>query len=357
MDLIYRMKQEILTSRVNVYDIDDYKNLVLINFVNSFNCHREGFEVKVKLEPMKVFDLVKSLFSGGDALEFNFFASNFYIKDERMLASVYYDSSYDRYGNELGSNGKYNFVFYSPDFDHVREARDRVEAELKPLQTYSIVWSFSDSSGGINTKEIFIEDQPPLHKEFYPWLDAPTVQDYFKSYLSAPESILLLIGVPGTGKTTFIRNMITENRLNTDITYDEKLIRSDSFFLRFINDQTKDVMVIEDADDMLYDREKDDNFLLKKILNISDGLVKNATKKIVFSTNITDLELIDPALIRPGRCFDVLDFRKLTGTEAQAVADLKGINRTFESGSTYTLAEIFSANSRKQVFRNKKVGF
>lgn len=352
------MAHDFLISRINVYDVDDFKNMKLIEFINQNNVYREMSTFKVGLSHRDIFELVKSkLEAEGEVVtEFTFFASSFYLRTSNVMVFSYYDTTYDRYGNDMGHKGKYDIVLHSPRADVIANVRNNLETHLRPLETYSIMWSFSDSNGGVNTKEIFIEDQEPLIKEFYPWLPTPTVQEYFKNYLESPDTILLLVGVPGTGKTTFIRNMITENKLNTDITYDDKLIRSDSFFLRFINDKSKDIMVIEDADNMLVDREEEENFLLKKILNISDGLVKNEAKKIIFSTNITDTERIDPALIRPGRCYDVLDFRKLTSKEAQAVVDAKGLDRKIED-KEYTIAEIFSSNGRKQNFRSRKMGF
>jgi ATP-dependent 26S proteasome regulatory subunit len=42
---------------------------------------------------------------------------------------------------------------------------------------------------------------------------------------------------------------------------------------------------------------------MSRFLNISDGLIKLPNKKLVFTTNVTNFENIDSALLRPGRCF------------------------------------------------------
>lgn len=267
-------------------------------------------------------------------------------------APILKQSSFGRSRPGSDSLSEYGFRVKSvDDAEGHRVMVDLIE-ELRPYQTNSIVWAFSTSNGTYR-KQIFLKEQKPLTKDLYPWIKDDTVQEYFKRYLDSSDSILLLTGVPGTGKTTFIRNMISENKLNAEITYDEKLISGDEFYLHFINDEDTDILIIEDADNLIHDREKSDNVLLNKLLNISDGLVKNVAKKIVFSTNITDLSAIDPALIRPGRCFDVLDFRKLRPDEAAAVVKNHGLSIELKEDREYTLAELFSSNSRLQTYRGK----
>jgi ATP-dependent 26S proteasome regulatory subunit len=120
----------------------------------------------------------------------------------------------------------------------------------------------------------------------------------------------------------------------------------DQFFLDFILGD-KDILIIEDADTMILDRDKDNNTLLAKILNVSDGLIKNINKKIVFSTNITDKNRIDSALMRPGRCFDVMDFRALTYEEAVRLQEATGATKELNPNKEYTLAELMSQGNRE----------
>ena len=344
-----------LNSTIQVYDSDDFSNMREINFMFETNTFFEKVSLKAKLSPRNVYDIIKVHFD----LEtrYNFFAGNFYVTDNRtLLIRVFHDTSYTRGSPVDDLSGQYDFYIWCDDRDVVKKIAEDIRTKMEAFRTSSVVWSFATLSGEVHKKEIFLEKGDPLIKEFYPWLPSDTVQDYFRSYLESPESILLLTGIPGTGKTTFIRNLILENDLNADLTYDEKLMGSDEFFLKFMDDKEKDIMIIEDADKLLYDRDESENNILAKILNISDGIIKNVTKKIVFSTNITDIDRIDPALIRPGRCYDVLDFRKLTFSEAEAIVKAKGIDRQLEDRS-YTLAELFSTTKRNQKFRSKKFGF
>lgn len=337
---------------IQIYDTDDYPKLVGVDFFDRTNTFFEKVTIKVKLSPRAVYDMIAKHFD----LEtvFNFYGPSFYVTDKTtMLVEVYHDTNNSK---RSAAAGKYDIYIWSSDREKIVSMAAQLKADLDEFKTNSIVWSFSKKDGDVHTKEIFLERGDPLIKEFYPWLPTDTVQDYFKNYLESSDSILLLTGVPGTGKTTFIRSMILENDLNANLTYDEKLIQTDEFFLDFMDDETMDILIIEDADRLLYDRDENENSILSKILNISDGIVKNVTKKIVFSTNITDIERIDPALIRPGRCYDVLDFRKLTSDEAKSAVAMKNLDREI-ANRDYTLAELFSTNKRNQRFKSRKFGF
>src|SRR4051812_47355065 len=48
------------------------------------------------------------------------------------------------------------------------------------------------------------------------------------------KSSLVLLGEPGTGKTSFIRHLLWHLRWNCVATYDEQPLRKDDFFMNFI---------------------------------------------------------------------------------------------------------------------------
>ena len=75
------------------------------------------------------------------------------------------------------------------------------------------------------------------------------------------------------------------------------------------------VLILEDADEMLSSR-ADGNKIMSRLLNLSDGLVSLPARKLIFSTNLPSLSSVDEALLRPGRCYGVVNFRKLTKDEA-----------------------------------------
>jgi ATP-dependent 26S proteasome regulatory subunit len=98
--------------------------------------------------------------------------------------------------------------------------------------------------------------------------------------------------------------------------------------------------------------------MMHRFLNVGDGLVTTKGKKMIFSTNLPSIRDIDSALIRPGRCFDIVTFGELTKEEAKALATKLNVSLV-EDKKSYSLAEIFNQQSEqtKASKTNRKVGF
>lgn len=219
-------------------------------------------------------------------------------------------------------------------------------------QVAVIKW-WSQGSHGPTVKSIYMDPlKTSLHSEFYPDLKC-SAEDYIRSFLESDAAVLLMCGPPGTGKTTLLRHMICDFKLAAHVVYDEALMKSDAVFQNFLFEAESDVLIIEDADTILADRERENNKLMARFLNVSDGLIKLPNKKVIFTTNIGDFNKVDPALLRPGRCFDVLHTRALNLTEAQAAAKKANLAIPTEKRE-YTLAELFN---QRQAASVRRVGF
>ena len=186
----------------------------------------------------------------------------------------------------------------------------------------------------------------------YPWIDKD-LKDYFNDYINSEASVLILLGPPGTGKSTFIKNLIHYSKSGAKVTYDERVLNSDSFFADFI-EGSSNFLVMEDADTFLSAR-TDGNTMMHRFLNVSDGLISAKDKKLIFSTNLPSIRDIDSALLRPGRCFDIIEFRALTRAEAEVVS--KNAGTVLPDGQEFTLSEIFCSQPSTSHGTNRKVGF
>lgn len=198
----------------------------------------------------------------------------------------------------------------------------------------------------------------PVIRAAFPFISSdefPSIDDYLDAYIDSDASILILIGPPGTCKTTLIKHMIQRSGDDAKVTYDPKILSEDGFFAEFISDSSR-FLVMEDADEFLSAR-NEGNTMMHKFLNVSDGLISAHDKKLVFSTNLPSVSSIDDALMRPGRCFDVLQFRALTRAEAQAVLDEIGDTRALPDGSEFTFAEIFAKLPSGGGFKKRSIGF
>ena len=202
-----------------------------------------------------------------------------------------------------------------------------------------IEWNYSTANG---PGEVSIPlTYKETYNEFYPWIKLP-LNEYFDNYMKSESTVMVLIGPPGTGKTSFIRSMLHHTKSDAMVTYDADMMNGDALFTKFISG-TSDFLISEDADEFLSAR-RDGNKIMSKFLNVSDGLVSCQHKKIVFSTNLPSIQSIDPALLRAGRCYDIVHFRDLSYDEAKAACKLIGKEPAgMEKDKRYFLTDLFNA--------------
>lgn len=196
--------------------------------------------------------------------------------------------------------------------------------------------------------DVPLDNSRKLIQSAYPWLLDPesginNVDDYLEAFMHSSASVLVLIGPPGTGKTSLIRHMIQRLGASAMVAYDERIMSTDTLFANWIQSKHK-FLVLEDSDAFLQAR-NDGNKMMHKFLNVSEGLVTVRGKKMIFSTNLPNVRDIDAALLRPGRCFGVPQFRALTADEARIAVKEIGSNLAVEDGKTYNFTQLFSGNN------------
>jgi transcriptional regulator of acetoin/glycerol metabolism len=169
--------------------------------------------------------------------------------------------------------------------------------------------------------------------------------------------LLILEGPPGTGKTHFIRSLISSsaNEKTIFILLDYQSASSVSgsellnTLLRFkqsLSHQKSLTFIIEDADHFLQTRNENNVDVISSLLNLTDGMIGEALDiRVIASTNIP-LHNIETALIRPGRLMERLEFGPLeTQRVSQIFQRLTGQEKEFEK--PLPLCEIYHLAKKK----------
>lgn len=189
--------------------------------------------------------------------------------------------------------------------------------------------------------------------------DFHNIHEILCKRLSIPneKGIVLLHGKPGTGKTSYIRQLNTF--INKRMIYIQSEI-SDRMaspeFISFIMDYPNSILIVEDAENVLRERSGFNGNAVTNILNISDGLLSDCLNlQLVCSFN-TDLSRIDKALLRKGRIIASYEFKELEVDKARNLAN--NLGKKLSINKPMTLAEIFNSDSLEFGKKEEnKIGF
>lgn len=146
--------------------------------------------------------------------------------------------------------------------------------------------------------------------------DFPEINDLVIDSLNikGKSGIFLLHGKYGTGKTTYLRYLISNiNRkfIYFPVRMIEKINSPD--FLPFMAQHPNSVLILEDCESLLVHRENGlgNASALANLLNLSDGLLADALSINAICTFNAGIRKIDDALLRKGRLLARYEFKEL----------------------------------------------
>lgn len=177
---------------------------------------------------------------------------------------------------------------------------------------------------------------------FYPYISGGH-NKFITDFFEADSNLAVFIGEPGTGKSTLLRQVVVSAVAAKRPVYQftgEKVIDHPSFDSAIAGLPEHSLVIIEDADSITGKR-TDGNRSLSSLLNEING-ISNKDIKFVITTNLPTLDAVDPALVRVGRLFRHIHFRKLTADEAFDVLKSMDADREVIAGKNYTIAELLS---------------
>lgn len=173
--------------------------------------------------------------------------------------------------------------------------------------------------------------------------------------------LIILHGLQGTGKTTYIRNLINNIQKNFVYLPSEMVsYLTKPEFISYMRENLKDyVIILEDCENLLKDRQNNSFFNegLVNILNIADGLIGDGLNIKFICTFNNEYSSIDKALTRKGRMICQYEFKELCLEKTNnLLKELYG--EDIKSDKPLSLADIFNYNT-ENIFKKekKKIGF
>lgn len=180
-----------------------------------------------------------------------------------------------------------------------------------------------------------------------------------KSLEQDKSGLILLHGVPGTGKTSYIKSLISkfqdDNFIFIQNEFVQDLLKPD--FISFLLRNRNSILVIEDAEKVITTRENvSENSVVSTILQLTDGLFSDYLNIKIICTFNTNIDKVDKALLRKGRLIANYEFKPLSAEKTNKL--LEGLGHDLNE-TDLTLADIFNFKEKSFVTSDnkKKIGF
>lgn len=244
------------------------------------------------------------------------------------------------------------------------------EENTKPKDSSGKYYIISISNGGgldlepMKINKNYFSDSSKILKNYND--DFVDIDNKIKSHIENDDNgLILLHGIPGSGKTSYVKHLISFKKKRKIVYIPPNMINVISMpeFARFSKENLKNsVIIVEDAEPILISRSDIESRkeAVSNLLNLTDGIVGDSLNILIICTFNTGIENIDDALMRKGRLLLQYKFDKLSLDKTNDLTkELYGIYVDKEM----TLADIYNLNvdqNIEQGLKSKKmnrVGF
>lgn len=207
----------------------------------------------------------------------------------------------------------------------------------------------------VNTGDFSVVAVDELYNDDFQEIDSIICESMGKS----EAGLILLHGEPGTGKTSYIKNLICKFQEKVFIFIQNEFVQDllKPEFISFLLKHRDAVLIIEDAEKVIISREhSSEGSVVSTILQLTDGLFSDYLNIKIICTFNTGIDKVDKALVRKGRLIAKYEFKPLTAEKTAKLLQSLGYEA---KEKVMTLADIFKLKHKDFNGEEKKakIGF
>jgi hypothetical protein len=251
-----------------------------------------------------------------------------------------------------------NIFFQQSNVNIIEEIVEKLHNKFPNLQSGGKVNIITNQSGVLELTEFEVEQLEIDLKLNYGDKFLETNELIVNNIVGKNKGIVLLHGDPGTGKTSYIKHLITTLGEKKKIIYvppDMTSSLSDPGLISFLSEHKNSVLIIEDAENIIKSRKNGHNQTVSNLLNLSDGILSDLLKIQIVCTFNCEVADIDSALLRKGRLIALHKFEPLSKEDSQRLVD--SLKLEYIVTGPMTLADIYNLKQKSFVPEKRNIGF
>lgn len=261
------------------------------------------------------------------------------------------DYEYDDYQSKSNIT-----ILYRETSEKFKELDDLFKKErIKRKEDSNNLYLLTSDNGYLEVEPYQIKS-PEINFELNYNSDFAKIHQTIVNRLSTPQDkgIVLLHGLAGTGKTSYLRWLISNIKKKfIYIPPDMANAISDPSFIKTLLNCPNSILLIEDGENILSKRSGNSNQAISNLLNMSDGLLSDCANIQIIATFNTNIVNIDEALLRKGRLIARYEFKALE----LDVAKQLGKSLNIEITESCTLADIYNKTDDEFNINQNPIGF